>query len=238
MLLTIQFLKVLVFALKKVPYILAILLMMIGAYSIYNYFYDSSSKVEASQAELKHSNINVSKLAFGKAVEIGELFGYSNELSYKYHLDQNPDFLNESSDDSLVSKGIKSIGKSFASKEYAIDLTANIKIGYNLSQLTKEDFVFDEHSNTLLITIPSKATIFTFEPQFENSTIDSKIGIFRKDFSDEERKTILADAIVQGKKKLVHSSEIEAGEEKTNDALKNLLTKSLPNHTKVIIQNK
>jgi hypothetical protein len=203
--------------------------LLISGGSIFGYIQLTKSndpyKTVSSSEKLK-GEVSIGDLAFKESHKIGKLFGYENSWSYPYKLDQSPEFIRIKKDDNWLEKGVKAVGGVFVGKDYTIDLSSYFMLGYDLSKLSKNDFLYDKKEKTLTILLPELEMVYT--PDYSESKFASNIGMFRLPFTEEERRNIYVDSINKGAQSFIkhETKEINKGHQDTQEAIENLLLKS------------
>ena len=185
---------------------------------------ESEMKVVSSPITETKAEVLIGEIAFHKAIQTGKLYGYENNMDFTYKFVDTPENLKNNKEDNKITKGLKNFGKAFADKEYEIKLNSNIMLGYDLSKMTEDQFIWNKETKTLTIVTPKLNLVYT--PNFNNSEFKSSVGAFRTTFTEEERRMILADAVEQGSKEVLNNKqEIKIGYDMTNNFLKELLYK-------------
>lgn len=213
-------------AAKIVAVILCILLISGGSVVAYVKFVQKPKFKKAYAAEKLKGEVLVGDLAYNVAHPTAKLYGYENEWSFPYKLDQSPVFLRAQKDDNWLTGGLKSFGKAFLGKEYEINLSCYFMLGYDLSTMKKSDFVYNKKDKVLTIHLPNLEMIYT--PDYGISEFKSMIGYFRLPFTEEERKEMYVDSLRVGALtfRSDEKDEIRKGHDLTQSAFKDLLLKT------------
>lgn len=181
----------------------------------------------------------IENLAYDKVREISKHFGYEDVQKFIYTNDDTYEFLKNQDDDIWLETTGKKFGKYLFGKEYKVHLFGYFMLGYDLKNIEKEDFYFDEKSKILHINVP--ALELAYIPMFDKSYFDSFVGVFRKEYTEEYRKLIYEDAVNQGIQAILDDkSKVREGYKLTNDSLKETLfdKPELKKHVKDIVFEK
>lgn len=180
--------------------------------------------------ELKGS-VYTSEMAFEQSRQVGKLFGYEGMWNFTYKLDKTPEFIKKSTNENWFSDGAKSVGHFFLGKEYSIELNNYFMLGYDLSTLKENDVRYIEESQTLVIQLPKLELSYT--PDYEETDFNSSIGLFRFNFSDEEKHNMYKDSIQLGIDTFIEeqTEELNKGREYTQQSIERLLL-NLPDMSK------
>jgi len=179
-------------------------------------------KAVSTTEEIK-GTVYTSEMAFQQSRQIGKVFGYENMWSYVYNMDQSPDFVKKSEEDGWFSDSAKSVGYFFLGKEYNIELPNYFMLGYDFSDLKKEDVTYMNETKTLLIHLPELELSYT--PDYAETEFNSHVGLFRMWFSDEEKHRMYNDSVQIGVEKFINDEkeEIKKGHEYTQNMISDLL---------------
>lgn len=166
--------------------------------------------------------VYTSELAFEQSRQIGKVFGYENMWSFTYLRDQSPSFIKKSEDESWFSSSAKSVGQPLLGKTYSIELSNYFMLGYDFSTLEKEDVTYVEENQTLSIQLP--ALELTYTPDYAETDFTSSVGLFRLDFSEEEKHNMYEESIYMGIDNFTkETAEIQKGHNYTQESIKELL---------------
>ncbi|MEH7444273.1 hypothetical protein V7201_18335 [Bacillus sp. JJ1122] len=217
--------------------IFALLCASVGSAGTYMLLKDEEKVVKPTTAI--EGEVIIGNIAYDKVREISKHFGYEDVQKFIYTEDDTYEFLKNQDDDIWLETTGKKFGKYLFGKEYKVHLFGYFMLGYDLKNIEKEDFYFDEKSKILHIKVP--ALELAYIPMFDKSYFDSFVGVFRKEYTEEYRKLIYEDAVNQGIQAILDDkSKVREGYKLTNDSLKQTLfdKPELKKHVKDIIFEK
>lgn len=204
-----------------VPIIFALLCVSVGAAGTYMFLKAGDKKVTEATTAIK-GEVTVENIAYDEVREISKHFGYEDIQEFDYTEDDTYEFLKHQEDDIWLESTGKKFGKYLFGKEYNIHLFGYFMLGYDLKNIKKEDFYYDEKSKVLHVKVP--ALELAYIPMFDKSYFDSFVGLFRKEYTENYRKLIYEDAINQGIQAILDDkSKVQEGYKLTNDSLKETL---------------
>ena len=202
--------------------IFALLCVSVGSAGTYMLLKSGEEKVATAKKTALEGEVIVENIAYDKVREISKHFGYEDIQDFDYTEDDTYEFLKHQEDDIWLETTGKKFGKYLFGKEYNIHLYGYFMLGYDLKNIKKEDFYFDEKSKILHIKVP--ALELAYIPMFDKSYFDSFVGLFRKEYTESYRKLIYEDAINQGIQAILDdNSKVLEGYKLTNDSLKETL---------------
>ena len=200
--------------------VFALFFATIGAAGTYVLLSGDEKTVEAT-TDLK-GEVTVENIAYDQVQEISKHFGYEDIQQFDYTEDDTYEFLKQQDDDKWLETTGKKFGRYLFGKEYNIHLYGYFMLGYDLKNMSEDDFDFDEESKVLTIKVPPLELAYI--PMFDKSYFDSFVGLFRKDYTESYRKLIYEDAINQGIKAILEDeSKVSEGYQLTNESLKETL---------------
>ena len=192
-----------------------------GSAGTYMFLKGGEEKVAKATTAID-GEVIVENIAYRNVREISKHFGYEEIQDFDYTEDDTYEFLKLQDDDIWLETTGKKFGRYLFGKEYNIHLFGYFMLGYDLKNIKKEDFYFDEKSKTLHIKVP--ALELAYIPMFDKSYFDSFVGLFRKEYTENYRKLIYEDAINQGIQAILDDdSKVHEGYKLTNDSLKEIL---------------
>jgi hypothetical protein len=200
--------------------VFALLFVTLGSVGTYKLLEGGEEKV--LKATAKEGKVIVKNIAYDKVREISKHYGYEDIQDFDYTKDDTYEFLKHQDGDIWLDTTGKKFGKYLFGKEYNIHLKGYFMLGYDLKNIKKEDFYFDEKSKILHIKVP--ALEIAYIPKFDKSDFDSFVGLFRKEYTENYRKLIYEDAINHGIQAILDDkSKVLEGYKLTNDSLKETL---------------
>lgn len=134
--------------------------------------------------EDKLPEVYVKNTVVEKFSEISELYLNDTDFSFEYVYEDNPSYVKEDSN----------FLKKIVGKEFHIELNMKLKQGIDFS---KVDVI--ESGDNLYFRVNKSDLLALYIPNFEKSLFDTEKGIFRKGFTEEDRRKLYNDSINIGK---------------------------------------
>lgn len=117
----------------------------------------------------------------------------------------------------------------FGSRQFTLTIHGNIKMGFKVSDLIKGIRI---DGTTIKVATP-KLIMVSFEAPFENATIESKVGLLRKDFNAYDLQEFNRDLSDKAKAEILNDQiTLQKATDDTEDVVRSLLS-TVPNVTNV-----
>lgn len=203
------------------------------------YFWKSHHpKTAHANGTVKVSNVKIKNLS-----HVLEVYSTQGETTFTYLHDESWNFTKPKKDDGLAMEATRGLVCSFGCKYKEIGLYANYRLGAilypdNLESIDQKTKTIRYHVSKVMMDFVPRfpgdsaeteevkdaneklSSISTDKKAKEKTTDDENVGIFRFDFSDHERSTILGDSVKEGKKQLAKDKpKIEKARKELADQL-------------------
>lgn len=222
---------------KVIFYLIALVLIIVGGYNVFHYFSQTKKEVEtisipSFEKEKSKSKIISKKMIIENLKNTPELVGLTAKTKKTYtYMDEENAFKVSENENGIV-KWAKNTYNKTQRRKFEINIEIESKLGFDLDKLKEEQIIVNNEKGEVKVISP-KIKIIALVINYDEAKIEKEIGIFREEFSEEDRQKIFKFVRKKAEKEIQMNKEInEKALKETQKTLESIIELT-PNVKKV-----